>query len=338
MGAEPHLQGIRNVESRAYGHWLYHGSTILRDVERPLEVGANQQSSIPGWKVKQQLRIQVGIEDSNHGRRRSKLRVKGAAKLPTAIGLMGTLLIHALVLRTVLSGGRPHSAKPPDAQGPGATLVKSAAPAESLILIEMPTGDAESKPMFEDLASAGAAPKSLVVTILSADPLPHVEIPPDSDDHPFAPTQSREIGDPAARALLFGRYTGQIQARIERAWRRPRSPVTEGVPTDGADQSDGATANTVADTGFRCEVRIIQDANGTVQEVQMLNCNGSVSWQHSLVGAIFAASPLPSPPSPTVFTPSLVMLFSGQSYSSAASPDDYEMEPASATTALSNSR
>jgi hypothetical protein len=32
-------------------------------------------------------------------------------------------------------------------------------------------------------------------------------------------------GDGAEQARLFGIYTGQIQAQIDRVWRRPRTPV-----------------------------------------------------------------------------------------------------------------
>jgi hypothetical protein len=139
---------------------------------------------------------------------------------PGVLGLIGTLLLHAIVLQSVLLGTRAHKVRPPDAQGPGATLIKSATePAEALILIELQSVDMKDQALHEDLASAGAAPKNLVVTLLSSDALPHVDIPPDSVDDTADTMAKVDSGDAAGRALLFGRYSGQIQARIERAWR-----------------------------------------------------------------------------------------------------------------------
>jgi len=58
---------------------------------------------------------------------------------PTAIGVLGTLLVHALVLQSALLGSRAHKIRVLEVQGPGAALIKSdAVPAETLILIELP--------------------------------------------------------------------------------------------------------------------------------------------------------------------------------------------------------
>lgn len=242
------------------------------------------------------------------------------------IGLIGTLLLHAVILPSVLLGSHRQNVRSPDAQGPGATLIQSVhEPRESLVLIDIPTVDMATKPLLEDLASAGSAAKNPMVTVLSPDPLPHVEIPADSQDDVPDPPAAPDRGDPAARAVLFGRYSGQIQARVERAWRRPRSPVSDGghlaqFPAAGA--ADGAQT----DHSFRCQVRILQDPHGAVQEVQMLECNGSISWQQSLVTAILSASPLPVPPNPSVFTRALTMTFEAQAYSPGSLPDEYEIE------------
>jgi hypothetical protein len=58
----------------------------------------------------------------------------------------------------------------------------------------------------------------------------------------------------------------------------------------------------------------------------MLYCNGSVTWQQSLVTAILSASPLPAPPDPAVFTHSLTMTFEGQSYVAGGPTDSYEID------------
>jgi hypothetical protein len=235
------------------------------------------------------------------------------------LGLIGTVLLHALVLQSVILGTRTPKVRPPDSQGPGATLIKSSTePADELVLLELPTVDMNAQALREELASAGDLPKNLLVVVVSPDKLPHVDIPADNLDEKADTAASIDSGDPAGRALLFGRYSGQIQARIERAWQRPRSPVNvEGSQPSGP---------SVAQPDFRCQVRILQDNHGAVQEVQMLACNGSVTWQQSLVTAILSASPLPAPPDPAVFTHSLTMTFEGQAYRPGSSTDGYDVD------------
>ena len=113
-------------------------------------------------------------------------------------------------------------------------------------------------------------------------------------------------------------YTGQIQARVERIWRRPRTPVTE-----------AAGNNTAGDAGesFQCQVQIVQDATGNVEEILLPRCNGTPAWQRSLVLAIQLASPLPAPPSATVFSHSVTLDFLGLPYVAGSPEDDYEILP-----------
>src|SRR6202012_449133 len=117
-------------------------------------------------------------------------------------------------------------------------------------------------------------------------------------------------GDAAELARLFGVYTGQIQARIDRVWRRPRTPVN----AIAVDQKPTGT-----DESFQCEAQIVQDAKGNVQEILLPRCNGSAAWQHSLIVAIRQASPLPAPPSTRVFTQSITVTFVGLPYAEGAS-------------------
>src|SRR5689334_17289238 len=101
---------------------------------------------------------------------------------------------------------------------------------------------------------------------------------------------------------MFGRYLGQISARISRAWMRPRSAI-EGNGT------------------FDCRVRIFQDHRGDVQEVELAGCTADSGWQLSLVRAIESASPLPAPPDPAVFSPTVTLDFESRAYSADADPD-----------------
>jgi hypothetical protein len=113
-------------------------------------------------------------------------------------------------------------------------------------------------------------------------------------------------------ARLLGIYNRQIQARVERAWRRPRTPVNEGIN------------RFLSAEYFRCQVQIVQDATGNVQETLLANCNGSAAWQRSIMIAIQQASPLPAPPSPTVFSRTVTLNFVGYAYVANGSEEGYE--------------
>ena len=115
-------------------------------------------------------------------------------------------------------------------------------------------------------------------------------------------------GDPAADqaglGAMYGRYVGQIRARIDRAWQRPRTVI--GAPI------------------FQCQAQVDQDGAGRVREVTLVECNGDARWQLSLVHAIEAASPLPAPPSAAVFTRRVLLEFRATAYSPGAPAGLYE--------------
>jgi hypothetical protein len=238
---------------------------------------------------------------------------------PAAIGLAGTLLLHTLVLQTALLGGLAHNIHPPEIQLPGLPLNKTdAKPAESLVFINLSRNANANNEIAQSLAYLRVAIKNTPIAVTPPDPLPLLNIETLALDDEKPSALSVDSGDGTERARLFGIYTGQIQARIERIWRRPRSPVNESVsPTN--------TANT--DESFQCQVQIVQDGKGYVKEVLLPICNGTVAWQHSLVLAIQQASPLPAPPSPTVFSHSIALKFLGLPYVAGAPDDDYEIVP-----------
>jgi hypothetical protein len=105
----------------------------------------------------------------------------------------------------------------------------------------------------------------------------------------------------------YGRYLGQIHARIDRAWLRPRTAI--GAPI------------------FQCQVQVDQDSVGRVQEVTLLQCKGAAPWQLSLVHAIEAASPLPAPSNAAVFVHHVVLEFRALTYSPGASTQLYAPLP-----------
>ena len=236
---------------------------------------------------------------------------------PALIGLLGTLLIHTFALQTAFVGSRAHKIRPPEIQQPGLAKNSAAGPTDNLVFIDLPKISSTESRVDEALASVRAVMKSKPIPVSLPDPSPptEVEVLALSEDKP---SESPGSGDGADRARLFGIYTGQIQARVERIWRRPRTPVSE--------VGDDPTA---ADSGesFQCQVQIVQDATGNVQEILMPRCNGSQAWQHSLVVAIQQASPLPAPPSATVFSHSVTLNFIGLSYVAGSLEDEYEIVP-----------
>jgi len=125
---------------------------------------------------------------------------------------------------------------------------------------------------------------------------------------------TRPKADPVAGepglAVLYGRYLGQIQARIERAWLRPRAAI-------GSDL-------------FRCQVQIDQGRGGEVGDITLQRCNGTAQWQESLVRAIEDASPLSAPPNPAVFTPHVLLVFRSTGYTQDAPSGEFQPIPAPA--------
>jgi hypothetical protein len=123
-------------------------------------------------------------------------------------------------------------------------------------------------------------------------------------DDAEAVAKAKALADVAGDSAMAGRYLGQINARIERAWRRPRTEI-------------GAVR-------FACTVEVEQDSSGTVMSTALLMCNGSERWQQSLVTAIQAASPLPAPPDPAVFRRRMRLVFQSAAYQAGRSTDGFE--------------
>ena len=161
--------------------------------------------------------------------------------------------------------------------------------------------DAESE-QANDWLAANPPLKSVP---LSA-PAPTYNLPPADDD-----TDSAHVGPAGSnpsvpgRRLLYGRYIGQITARIERAWMRPRTPIDD-----------------VA--FFACRVRVTQDQRGIVQEIELVRCNGTPRWQTSVVQAIQSASPLPAPPDADVYTSQITLDLQSATFTPGASAEGFE--------------
>ena len=160
-----------------------------------------------------------------------------------------------------------------------------------------------------DVATRGNVPGYIVVNpqILVAakfgGPQPIVVVVVDV----FGQPQVIVLPSDPGRRLLYGRYIGQITARIERAWMRPRTPIDD-----------------VA--FFACRVRVTQDRRGIVQEIELVRCNGTPRWQTSVVQAIQSASPLPAPPDADVYTSQITLDLQSATFTPGASAEGFEPE------------
>ena len=251
------------------------------------------------------------------------------------LGLVGTLSLHGVAIQTIIVGSNHHKRQPPEVQGAEVGLVDpAAAPAEELVLVTVADAQKYDSGIKAQIVAFEPRLEKLPIPIISPDPSPVVDFEA-ADNAPEPATRATsEAGDPAVLALMFGRYTGQIRARVERAWTRPRSAVRDDV----ADAPRREVAGDPAADGdtFKCRAQIRQDALGNVQEVLLVDCNGSEAWRHSLVIAINQSSPLPAPPIPSVFAPQLTLAFEAQAYQQGDASDAYEIEPRHVVHALAN--
>jgi hypothetical protein len=238
---------------------------------------------------------------------------------PTPFGILGTVVLHLLFIQSLALGTRGPKQKPPETQESASALSKSATDADGLVLLSLPTttnaNPAVNQNLLSSLPNLSKMKVKPQIDIASRALLGLETLALNEDQFPYATADGTKG---AEQARLFGIYTGQIQARIDRVWRRPRTPIDEN--TAGKEPSG-------ADDSFQCEAQIVQDARGNVQEILLPRCNGSPAWQHSLVVAIQQASPLPAPPSIKVFTQSITLNFVGLPYVQGASNEEYEVVP-----------
>lgn len=229
-----------------------------------------------------------------------------ARLLAGTVAALFSIAVHVLLIEGVLlaEGGRVKRA--PHEEGLGANAIAAdAEPIATMILIEEPgVGSPEQDPL-ELVASHGRVLQNLRLTIVSPEPTLDLSLAEnDEADESKEATPADAAGDRQARAELFGRYLGQIQARVERAWWRPRTPI--------------------GDESFECDLQVTQNTRGEVLEVALQHCNGDIRWQVSLVRAIEQASPLPAPPDPKVFAESLRLSFTSRGYEPGADEQGFE--------------
>jgi TonB C terminal len=219
------------------------------------------------------------------------------------IGLGGTLILHGLVVPMCIPTTLVHQKRPPDSAGTSVSRPVTA-PADELVLLTIDSPKRSDSALGAPRIDLRSQLTKLAIPLAVPDQLPVIDLSIANVDTQSSAQAEENPGDAELRARMFGRYTGQIRARIERAWEKPTSPAN--------DLSAGRTGDAVDLDTFVCQVQIRQDNRGNVQEVLLLACNGTEAWRHSLVIAINQASPLPAPPIPTVFQRALTMTFSAQ--------------------------
>jgi hypothetical protein len=238
--------------------------------------------------------------------RRRHLPLKGGSPSRVTASLIAAVLSIALHVALVGSmvWGAGAEKNPSHPHGIGALDEEVPETADDgalqVFLFEEPSSAASSAERRQDSKSANSF-RLPAIPLVQLDEPSVVIATSSSDDDSSSPNSS---ADTATRSAMYGRYLGQISARISRAWLRPRSAI--GAPM------------------FSCRVRIDQDGRGNVQNVTLEDCNGDQRWQLSLVQAIESASPLPAPPDPSVFTRIVHANFEGRAYEPGVPEAQYE--------------
>jgi hypothetical protein len=212
--------------------------------------------------------------------------------LPSCTAALASLVLHTFLVAPALWMGGQSRQPPPNRTSAGDSALQWV--------------------VLDDSRTAGAITPTSLIAAPALAAISLSDIPPTPPVGVFAPETSEDKSaqseDRSSLGVVYGRYVGQIHARIDRAWRRPRTAI--GAPI------------------FQCQVQIDQDGLGRVGDVTLLQCNGDTRWQLSLVEAIEAASPLPAPANPAVFSRHLLLEFRAMAYSRGA--EDGLYEPAAA--------
>ena len=99
--------------------------------------------------------------------------------------------------------------------------------------------------------------------------------------------QAEERADAIAEGPLADAYRAALQSRIIQAWIKPPA----------------------AKAGIDCLVRVTQVPGGEVTHAQVTQCNGDAAVRQSIENAVYRASPLPTPPDPSLFHRTLILEF-----------------------------
>lgn len=223
----------------------------------------------------------------------SRRRRSTAGRWPSRVaGITATILLHILITSPLVLGAGAQNSRHAVTDGISTTSWASRGEqTESMILLDLSAIASSDSELLVVSSSADerAASDDVSALILAASrPSPPGEIQIEDDAGEDDET-AEAAGDPDGQAQLFGKYTGQISARVERVWERPRLPMDSGR--------------------FDCSARVGQDRQGKVLSVSLQDCGTSEDWRRSLTSAILQASPLSAPPEPLPFAETLILHF-----------------------------
>jgi TonB family protein len=231
----------------------------------------------------------------------SREDIKARPAVISCAGAMISLALHLLLIAPGLMGFGTNTQRPSDSGEIGAAVRDAPSASMTVTFFDEPDPGTDSRAEVND----GLAGVPALHPVSISAPLPELNLPAESESD-ASRSASAGSGQPdPVHQLLFGRYIGQITARVERAWMRPRTPIGDSP-------------------SFACRVRITQDRNGVVREVELVRCNGSPRWQTSLVQAIQSASPLPAPPDADVYRGEVVLDLQSATFTPGASAEGFE--------------
>jgi hypothetical protein len=213
-------------------------------------------------------------------------------------------MLHALLFVPTLWGTTLHKRQLPN--DPGAAASRNVKKDQDSMMVVF----VDDSNAIQDTSDANSD-EALKLDTPALLPVAAPQIPAAADLDPVQdekndPITAEADGDQAGHAMMFGRYMGQISARVERAWLRPRTPL--------------------GTHSFNCRVQILQDRRGNVQEVTVQRCSDDLRWQATLIQAIQAASPFPAPPDPAVFSNLITLEFDSEPFKMAGSEQGFERQ------------
>jgi hypothetical protein len=270
--------------------------------------GCNESSSV--IKLTREARGEMRSARNNSKEAPGGTLVRSRALVVEFVCALVTVALHGVLLAPTVFGLGHHTQSAPLQMGAPSDGQGGALGTEAMTVVWLDEPASSDDTTEEALARLALTSEQLEnnPAKLKLDHYAPVQIVEEEEQETTQDANAKGV-DEANAAAMFGRYMGQVTARIERAWIRPRAPVNG--------------------RQFQCLVRIEQDRVGMVKEITLQRCNGDTRWQLSVVRAIESASPLPAPPDPTVFTRLLTLELSSEAFELAKSREGFEREGSS---------
>jgi hypothetical protein len=220
----------------------------------------------------------------------------------TLFAALGSVVLHFLLLAAVVWTGGSHRHTPAPHRSTD-SLGDEASAEAAMQWLTLDEGQLRDADEYQRLAAAQLAEPRLTRShsVEDSDLVPALL---EDASEQVGPEPSDRVADQGGNTRTYGLYVGQIDARIDRAWHRPRTPI--GAPL------------------FVCHAKISQDPSGNVVDLALKECNGDARWRESLRSAIRSSSPLPAPPDPAVYRRTVYLTFRSDAYGTNSPAELYE--------------